>query len=138
MTTPTLFGPDLPDGFAYREDAFAIDEEAGLLARMAEVPFTTFEMHGVAARRRVAFFGQTDDDAGDARPLPEWLLPVRARVADWAALPAAAFVMGLVLEYSPGSAIGWHRDRPAAAAHARKRRWYRRRRRGRRPSGRRG
>ena len=56
-----LFEPDLPSGMRYEEDFLAPDEEAALLAHVYAVPFSTFEMHGVAARRRVAFFGQMPD-----------------------------------------------------------------------------
>ena len=75
------------------------------------MPFSTFEMRGVAARRRVAFFGHAYDRAA-AGPLPGFLLPLRTDVARWAAVAADAFAMALVNEYPPGAPIGWHRDAP--------------------------
>lgn len=107
----TLFPPDLPDGFRY-EDAFIDEvEERALLDAIARVEFSTFEMHSVVARRRVAFFGETYKNE-DAKPIPEFLLPVRARAAQWARVAADAFVMALINEYQPGAPIGWHRDAP--------------------------
>jgi len=47
-----------------------------------------------------------------AGPLPSFLLPLRARVAQWAGVEADAFAMALINEYRPGSPIGWHRDAP--------------------------
>ena len=68
-------------------------------------------MRGVVARRRVAFFGQSYDRTA-SEPLPAFLLPLRATVAQWAGVDAEAFAMALINEYRPGSPIGWHRDAP--------------------------
>jgi alkylated DNA repair dioxygenase AlkB len=108
----TLFEPDLPAGFHYR-DGFISEatEQALLLAIGADVAFSDFEMRGVVARRRVAFFGESYD-RGTARPLPPFLLPLRAGISEWAGLHPDAFAMALINEYRPGSPIGWHRDAP--------------------------
>ena len=45
-------------------------------------------------------------------PLPAFLLPLRATIAQWAGVEADAFAMALINEYRPGSPIGWHRDAP--------------------------
>jgi alkylated DNA repair dioxygenase AlkB len=108
---PTLFGPDLPAGFAYRPDFLSEAEETTLLDAIATVAFSDFEMRGVVARRRVAFFGQGYDEAA-AAPLPDFLLPLRARIAEWAGRDAEAFAMALINAYPPGAPIGWHRDAP--------------------------
>jgi hypothetical protein len=47
-----LFGADVPPGFEYRTDFITADEEARLAADIARVEFSSFEMHGVVARRR--------------------------------------------------------------------------------------
>ena len=78
---------------------------------IAGVAFSDFEMRGVVARRRVAFFGQSYD-RGAAGPLPAFLLPLRATIAQWAGVDADAFAIALINEYRPGSPIGWHRDAP--------------------------
>ena len=109
--SPRLFEPDLPPGFHYRNDFITEADERDLLAAIADVAFSDFEMRGVVARRRVAFFGQAYDRM-TAAPLPAFLLPLRAMIAQWAGVEANAFAMALINEYRPGSPIGWHRDAP--------------------------
>src|SRR5690606_17769067 len=46
-----------------------------------------------------------------AGTIPDFLLPVRQAAAGFSGIAAAGLVQALVTEYSPGSAIGWHRDR---------------------------
>jgi alkylated DNA repair dioxygenase AlkB len=109
----SLFGPSLPEGFVYRDSFITPDEEAALVAHISQVEFSTFEMHGVSARRRVAFFGRSYDATRIATPhLPPFLLPLRDRIAEWARLDPSEFVMALINEYPPGAPIGWHRDAP--------------------------
>jgi alkylated DNA repair dioxygenase AlkB len=109
----SLFSPDTPGGFEYREDFISAAEEAALLEDIARVAFSNFEMRGVVARRRVAFFGASYDQ-GDvpSPPIPEFLRPLMARAAEWAAVAPDAFAMALINEYRAGSPIGWHRDAP--------------------------
>jgi alkylated DNA repair dioxygenase AlkB len=109
--SPSLFEHDLPPGFHYRERFITEADELVLLEAIAEVAFSDFEMRGVVARRRVAFFGQSYDRVA-AGPLPAFLLPLRAAVAQWAGVDSEAFAMALINEYRPGSPIGWHRDAP--------------------------
>ena len=103
---------DAPEGFHYRSDFITRDEETALAAEIGAVRFSTFEMRGVAARRRVAFFGSSYDTGGIAAPLPQFLIPLRQAVALWAGVDAQAFEMALINEYRPGAPIGWHRDAP--------------------------
>jgi alkylated DNA repair dioxygenase AlkB len=107
----TLFESEWPPGFRYREDFVTEAEERVLLEAIADVEFADFEMRGVVARRRVAFFGQSYDRA-TAGPLPAFLLPLRTQIAHWAGVDSDAFAMALINEYRPGSPIGWHRDAP--------------------------
>jgi alkylated DNA repair dioxygenase AlkB len=108
-----LFEPELPEGFSYREGFLSADEERALVADIDAVTFSNFEMRGVVARRRVAFFGLTYlDAAAPPTPMPGFLLDTRARLAAWAGLDPGEFVMALINEYPPGAPIGWHRDAP--------------------------
>ena len=108
-----LFGPDLLPGFHHRDAFVTTEEESRLVDAIAEIEFQTFEMRGVAARRRVAFYGRSYDAArGRERPIPEFLLPLRDRFAEWANVDPGAFAMALINEYRPGAPIGWHRDAP--------------------------
>src|SRR6187431_501995 len=109
--SPRLFEHDLPPGLHYRDDFITESEEGALLDAIGGVAFSDFEMRGVVARRRVAFFGESYDRA-DAGAIPDFLEPVRRRIAEWAGLEAGAFAMALINEYPPGAPIGWHRDAP--------------------------
>jgi alkylated DNA repair dioxygenase AlkB len=107
----TPFSRPLPPGFSYRPEFVTEAEEQALAEAIRGLAFSNFEMRGVVARRRVAFFGQSYGGVA-AEPLPAFLLPLRARVAQWSGLEPAAFAMALINEYRPGAPIGWHRDAP--------------------------
>jgi alkylated DNA repair dioxygenase AlkB len=107
----SLFERDLPPGFHYREDFITDAEEHVLTEAISGLAFSDFEMRGVVARRRVAFFGLSYDRTA-AEPLPVFLSPLRVKVAEWAGVDPEAFAMALINEYSPGTPIGWHRDAP--------------------------
>jgi alkylated DNA repair dioxygenase AlkB len=112
-TRGLLFDVDAPEGFQYRDGFITSDEEASLVEEIARLEFSTFEMRGVAARRRVAFFGRSYDSRLAFTPeFPPFLMPPRERVAVWAGVDPEAFAMALINEYSPGAPIGWHRDAP--------------------------
>ena len=108
-----LFDADVPSGFAYRDDFITGEDEAKLAVEIERLTFSTFEMRGVVARRRVAFFGRSYDAGASASPpIPEFLMPLRAKLADWAQVDPAAFAMALINEYPVGAPVGWHRDAP--------------------------
>ena len=106
-----LFEPDLPEGFRYERDFIAPADERELAATIGEIAFDTFEMRGVVARRRVKFYGATYGDL-PALEMPDFLLPLRHKVAEWVGLPPETLSMALINEYTPGATIGWHRDAP--------------------------
>ena len=109
----SLFGADLPPGFLHRDEFLTTAEEAELAAHIAGIEFATFEMRGVVARRRVAFFGASYDRGDNpSPPIPEFLTPIRERLAAWAEVDPGDFAMALINEYRPGTPIGWHRDAP--------------------------
>jgi len=106
-----------PEGFEYELEFLSEQEERILLDWIeSEVEFKTFEMRGQEARRRVAHFGW-EYGYYDARitpsvELPEALLPLRDRVATFLEVAPEEVVEALVTEYTPGAAIGWHKDAP--------------------------
>ncbi len=109
----SLFEPDLPSGFYYRDDFISAGEEQQLVTAISGLSFDTFEMRGVVARRRVKLFGRSYDAVpGPEQPIPEFLYPLRDRLADWAKVDATAFAMALINEYRESAPIGWHRDAP--------------------------
>ena len=118
-----LFGSpaELPHGLVYQPDFIASDEEEALLARIAELPFREALFQQYTARRRVVRFGEGEylasygaeaEHANPRRPFPEFLVPLRRKVAAWRGQPEAAFVHALITEYRPGTPIGWHSDAP--------------------------
>jgi alkylated DNA repair dioxygenase AlkB len=108
-----LFEADVTKGFEYRPDFITPDEETVLAENIARLEFSTFEMRGVVARRRVAFFGSSYDTGTAVTPtLPDFLLPLRGKIASWANVDAGTFAMALINEYPAGAPIGWHRDAP--------------------------
>ena len=123
---PDLFGtppdssapatPPMPEGWRYREDFIDGDEEAALLEAVAAMPLHAARYKSYTARRRIASFGtEYDFDANrllPGAPIPAVLLPLRARAAEWAGVPADDFSSALVAEYQPGTPLGWHRDVP--------------------------
>ncbi|HUQ86160.1 MAG TPA: alpha-ketoglutarate-dependent dioxygenase AlkB [Vicinamibacterales bacterium] len=83
------------------------------MSHIGRVEFSAFEMRGVVARRRVAFFGASYDGGSAPSPaIPEFMFPLRDRLAAWAEIDPQAFAMALINEYRPGTPIGWHRDAP--------------------------
>jgi alkylated DNA repair protein (DNA oxidative demethylase) len=114
--TLTLFAPAVPAGFAYRDDFISPAEERALLHAIESLPFSQVVMRGAVAKRRIAHFGWTYGyyarRSTPGPPLPEFLLPVRERFAEWAGIPAELLAEALVTEYPPDATIGWHRDAP--------------------------
>jgi alkylated DNA repair dioxygenase AlkB len=113
-----LFGAQsaLPEGFRYHPDLISADEEEALGDQLAALPFKPFDFHGYQANRQVVGFGYRYDynrrAVVEAPPLPLFLEPLRARIADRFDRPADAFTQVLINEYRPGAGIGWHRDKP--------------------------
>jgi alkylated DNA repair dioxygenase AlkB len=108
--------PRLPDGFVYRPAFLSPEEEATLLEVIERLPLEQARYRQFTARRRTLSYGYQYDFAAhslDAAPaIPDFLLPLRGKVALWTGLPAEDFTHGLVTEYSPGAPLGWHRDVP--------------------------
>ena len=107
---------DKPEGLRYAGDVISAAEEQALLQEMPALPFKEFEFQGFLGKRRTVSFGWHYDFNGGglqkAGEMPEFLHLVRQRAARLARIDPAAFEHALVIEYPPGAAIGWHRDRP--------------------------
>jgi alkylated DNA repair dioxygenase AlkB len=113
-----LFGREveLPQGTRYAAELIPADEEQALLTELRALPFKEFEFHGFLGKRRTVSFGWRYDFNGGglqkAGDIPPFLLPVRQRAAHFAGLEASSLEHALLIEYTPGAGIGWHRDRP--------------------------
>jgi alkylated DNA repair dioxygenase AlkB len=94
-----------PNGFVYKPELITPEEEAILLAHIRELPLRNAPFKEYVAKRRVyGWWGK--------RKLPEWLLPITAKLAQWQGVPQDTFKNALVSEYSAGTGVGWHRDAP--------------------------
>jgi alkylated DNA repair dioxygenase AlkB len=113
-----LFDPirPLPEGLVYQRDFISQQEEAALLAWFAGLAFEEARYKAWTARRRVVSYGSRhnfgDNELRAAPPMPDFLLPLRERAAQWVGGVADDFTDALVAEYPPGTQLGWHRDVP--------------------------
>ena len=102
------------EGLIFREQFITRGEELALLDRIRTLEFHEMKMRGVVARRRVIHYGVNYSfetfKAGPGPPIPEFLLPLRTRAANLAGVDADELAEALITEYSPGAAIGWHKD----------------------------
>ncbi len=109
-----LFEEPLPEGFVHRPDFLTAEEEQALLATIGGLEFREMKMRGVAAKRRIIDYGVKSSfetfKATPGPPIPDFLIPLRDRAARLAGVEATTLAEALITEYSPGAAIGWHKD----------------------------
>ena len=110
--------PRLPEGFWYEEKLLSTEEERALLSTFERLPFREFEFRGFLGKRRTVSFGWRYDfnvrELQPTEPIPTFLIALRQKAAEFAGLEDG-LQHALVTEYSPGAAIGWHKDRPEFA-----------------------
>jgi alkylated DNA repair dioxygenase AlkB len=91
-------------------------EEAELLALVRALPLKEAQYLQYTARRRIVGFGGSYDFSSQelrpAGPIPQFLHPLRERIAALMHVPAEFVNHALVAEYQPGTRLGWHRDVP--------------------------
>src|SRR3954447_22325359 len=106
-----------PEGLVLRPELLTVGEEGAWLERLADLRFDPIVLHGQAARRTARHYGLGYDYESrtpqPGEPIPDWLLPLRARAAELAGAQPDELVEALAQRYPPGSTIGWHRDAPA-------------------------
>lgn len=112
-----LFGvaPDHPEGFRYEPNVLTEQQERAALEHIRELPFREFEFHGFVGKRRVVSFGWKYDFSNRvllrSNDIPDFVLPLRVAAARFAGMNPESLQQVLVTEYSPGAAIGWHKDK---------------------------
>jgi alkylated DNA repair dioxygenase AlkB len=119
LAQPSLFAaalsPSPVQGLTYASEAITISDERDLAAFAGGLAFKPFEFRGFTGNRRTVSFGWCYDFNGGgfqaAAPMPDMVRELRARVAQFARIPAEDFVQCSIIEYAPGAGIGWHRDR---------------------------
>jgi len=113
---PDLFGEACLAGLSQADAFVTPGEEQMLIASIDAAELSPFRFHGWLGKRLTASYGwrYDFDDASftPAEAIPDWLLPLRARAAQFARLQPGELVQALLIRYDPGAGIGWHRDRP--------------------------
>ena len=107
---------NLPEGMSYRAQLISGVHEKALLDHVRQLPFKEFEFHGYKGKRRTVSFGWQYEFSGrgglqKANDIPQFILPLRAVVAEFAQIDPEYLQHVLVIEYGPGAGIGWHRDK---------------------------
>jgi len=113
---PNLFGEtDLP-GLFQSGEIVSPREEQMLIASIGAAPLSPFRYHGWLGKRLTTSYGwDYDFDSASLAPtvaIPDWLLPLRVKAAQFAGLSSDQLVQALLIRYDPSAGIGWHRDRP--------------------------
>jgi alkylated DNA repair dioxygenase AlkB len=113
---PDLFDTPIVPGLSSSQPLVSETEERSLIAAIDATGLTPFRFQGWAGKRLTSSFGWHYDfdtqQVARADAIPDWLLPVRSRMAVFAGLDPDALIQALLIRYDPGAGIGWHRDRP--------------------------
>jgi alkylated DNA repair dioxygenase AlkB len=89
-------------GFQYQAELITPAEEIDLLDAIGRLALKEAPYRQFTAKRRILMF----------EPAPDFLAPLRDKVAAWAGIPPERIAHALVTEYRPGTQLGWHRDSP--------------------------
>ena len=100
-----LLPHSFPSGFEFFSDFITRDEEQFLIAFARKLEWENYEMHGVAARRKVYRFD-------NERPYPNELRPIILKGAEALKVNLDEIIHVLFTHYPIGAPIGWHRDAP--------------------------
>lgn len=111
-----LFGGSRLPGLDTKTDVVSLVEEAELIEHIDASDPKLFRFQGWLGKRVTTSYGiGYDFDAARlelADPMPDWLMPVRARAARFTGLAPMNLTQALLIRYDPSAGIGWHRDRP--------------------------
>ena len=111
-----LFDRPVVPGLAVCDGFVSTAEEAMLVARIDDTGLSPFRFQRWTGKRLTRSYGWSYDfktgKFAPTEPMPDWLLPLKARAADFAGLAPDDLVQALLIRYDPGSGIGWHKDRP--------------------------
>ncbi len=111
-----LFDAPLLPGLAALPDIVSEAEELALIEAIDAVELTPFRFQGWTGKRVIASFGWSYDfdtnELGRADPIPDWLLSLQKRLADFAGVEEDSLIQALLIRYDRGAGINWHRDRP--------------------------
>jgi alkylated DNA repair dioxygenase AlkB len=103
-------------GFRYEPKFLSAEDELALVQIIASLDLKEAQYRQWRANRRtVSFGGKYDFSAHELMPaesIPESLLPLRARIAEWSGIDASQYTHAIIAEYRTGTQLGWHRDVP--------------------------
>jgi DNA oxidative demethylase len=116
---PDLFAEPGLAGLSQAEAIVEPGEEQQLIAAIDAVDLSPFQFHGWLGKRLTASYGWAYDfddlSFTPTEPIPDWLMPLRAKAARFAGLEPDELAQALLIRYDPGAGIGWHRDRSVFA-----------------------
>ncbi|BBD96955.1 alpha-ketoglutarate-dependent dioxygenase AlkB [Sphingobium amiense] len=116
LAVADLFDTPILPGLATSENFISAAEERALIALIGDCELTPFQFQQWTGKRLTCSFGWKYDFGtgcfAPAEPIPDWLLPLKAKAAGFAGLDPTDLVQALLIRYDPGAGIGWHRDRP--------------------------
>ncbi|HSL44264.1 MAG TPA: alpha-ketoglutarate-dependent dioxygenase AlkB [Anaerolineales bacterium] len=111
----SLRSTEPPAGFRYQAEVLLLEEEQQLVAHIRDLPLKEFEFHGYVGKRRTISYGWHYDFGQEklqrTDEIPAFLHTARERAAAFAGLATENLPHALITEYSPGTTIGWHRDK---------------------------
>ena len=111
----TLFDAPLIAGLRYRDNVISDEDERDLRARLSALDLSPFRFQGWLGNRKTMSFGWRYDfserSLNKVNDIPEFLLPLREKAAQFAGIESSHLQHALVTEYSEGAAIGWHKDK---------------------------
>ncbi len=106
----------MPEGFIYKPEIITVEEEKELINKLQSLEFDNFKYKEYQAKRKTVSFGYFYSfetfKMSFAGEIPEFLQKIKEKLAEIAGIPKEEFVQVSIIEYSPGSGIGWHRDAP--------------------------
>ena len=109
-----LFGGPALSGLRQADDFISIDEERELAKAIDGADLAPFKFGQFEGKRLTASFGwRYDYDTArfeEAASIPDWLLPVRDRAAQYAGHEPGKLVQALVTRYDAGAGIGCARQ----------------------------
>jgi alkylated DNA repair dioxygenase AlkB len=115
-------GLHLPSGLVYRPEFITLEEEAEILSYIEFLPLHEAEYevkgHGIVESKRRHFgfgwgYNYDTKEFVPGPPLPPFLERIQRRIGKWLDISPSRVVEALINEYSPTSALGWHRDNEA-------------------------
>lgn len=102
-----------PPGFTYFPEFISQKQEEEILHILSGLSFSSFEMHGVEARRKIIHYGMKYDflsrTAKKSGEIPLWLQDLKSQVSKLLEKEVSQI---LVTQYPKNAPIGWHFDAP--------------------------